>query len=101
MAPPNKDSAGLLEIFKTSPTRHLNCLNWDDLGEDLSIWGTENDEISYQRFEFLLLPCNYLHTEFGPKNDTIAEECVADHDAQMEYLGNLRLTIMTTVQDFN
>ena len=46
-APPFKDSAGLFEIYRTSETRHLYCLDWDKFGEELAIWGTENDEISY------------------------------------------------------
>ena len=79
-APPMGDSVGLFDIFKNSPTRHLFCLDWDKLGEDLNIWGTENDELNYQRFEYVLLPCNYMHAEFGPTGDSIAEECIADRE---------------------
>ena len=79
--PPIPDSVGLMEIYKKeNPKRHLFCLDWDKLGEELAIWGTENDEISYQRFEYILLPCNYVHAEFGPVGDTIPDECIADRD---------------------
>ena len=80
-APPMQNSVGLFEVYKTSATRHLNCLDWEKFGDDLAIWGTENDEISYQRFEFVLLPCNYIHAEFGPTDDFIADECIANREA--------------------
>ena len=80
-APPIEDSVGLFEVYKTSQTRHLYCLDWKKFGDDLAIWGTENDEISYQRFEFVLLPCNYIHAEFGPTDDFIADECIANREA--------------------
>ena len=100
-APPIQDSAGLFEVFRTSPTRHLSCLDWEKFGDKLAIWGTENDEISYQRFDFVLLPCNYVHAEFGPTDDFIADECIADRDAQMAYLGNMQMMFLTTEEVFN
>lgn len=99
--PPVSDSAGLFEIYKTSTTRHLFCLDWDKLGDDIAIWGTENDEISYQRFEYVMIPCNYVHTTFGPTGDSVADECIADRDKQIEYLGNMRMIFLTTEQVFN
>ena len=76
--PPVKDSAGLIEMYKTSKTQHLYCLDWEKFGDELSIWGTENDEVKYQRFEYILLPCNYVHAEFGPTDDYVKDECIAD-----------------------
>ena len=67
-------------MYKTSKTRHLYCLDWEKFGDELGIWGTENDEIVYQRFEYVLLPCNYVHAEFGPTDDYIKDECIADQD---------------------
>ena len=75
-----QDSAGLFEIYKTSKTRHLYCLDWEKFGDELSIWGTTNDELSYQRFEYVLLPCNYVHSEYGPTDDYIKDECIADKE---------------------
>ena len=57
--------------------------------------------MSYQRFEYVLVPCNYVHAEIGPTDDKVAEECIADRDEQMKYLGNMRLVIYTTEQEFN
>ena len=48
-----------------------------------------------------MLPCNYVHTEFGDVGDSIAEECIADRDKQMEYLGNMRIIMLATEEVFN
>ena len=42
-APPSNDSAALLEAYKTDPDRNLFCLDWDELGDDLAIWGVQDD----------------------------------------------------------
>ena len=61
-----------MEIYKKeSPNRHLFCIDWEKFGSEVAIWGTENDEISYQRFEYLILPCNYVHAEFGDIGDSV------------------------------
>ena len=86
-APPTADSLALLEHYKTDDKRGLFCLDWDQLGDELNLWGI-NDEDFYQRVEFLLVPCNYVHAEFGDYGDTISPECIANHTAQMAYLGN-------------
>ena len=36
-APPAPDSVGLLEVYKTSQTRKLYCLDWENFGDDLAI----------------------------------------------------------------
>ena len=41
------DSVGLLNMYKTSKTRHLYCIDWNKFSEVMEIWGTENDELSY------------------------------------------------------
>ena len=51
--------------------------------------------------EFLIVPCNYVHTEFGDIGDTISAECIANHTAQMTYLGNMRLVVYMNEQIFN
>ena len=47
------------------------------------------------------MPCNYVHAEIAPTNDTVAEECVRDKQEQMDYLGNIRLIFLVTEQAFN
>ena len=74
------------------------CVDWNE-GENLQIYGNEkNDE--YQRVELVLTPCNYLHTHLGYEGDTIHPECVADLDAQIEYLGAIEFLIYYTQETF-
>ena len=62
----------------TNPDRNLYCLDWEKYGEELEIWGVDFDVDSYQRFEFVLVPCNYVHPT---TDDFVADECIADRDA--------------------
>ena len=41
----------------------------------MAIWGIENDEGNYQRFEFVLLPCNYVHAEISDIGDKVDPQC--------------------------
>ena len=53
------------------------CVELGDLAEgELSIYGVENDD-NYQRWEFVLLPCNYVHAELGQVGDIIHEKCAS------------------------
>ena len=82
---PSSDSKALYDVYKEGK-RSLFCLDWDANGDDLTIWGEEHDLITYQRFEFNLVPCNYVH----PNTDDIrAEECIEDRLAQENYLRNM------------
>ena len=63
------------------------------------MWGVENAE-SYQRFEVILLPCNYIHSEIGSTNDTVQEECLPDREKQMEYLGNINVKMYVSEANF-
>ena len=67
----------------------MYCFDWDDLGDQIEIWGTENDPASFQQFQFLLTPCNYIHQQYfgGDSGDFIADECIPDFEKQKEYLG--------------
>ena len=38
-APPTSEASGLLEVYKTSETRRLYCLDWNELGDELAIYG--------------------------------------------------------------
>ena len=67
----------MLESMKTSKTRGLYCFDWDDFGEDLSVWSVTDDD-NYQRIEIVLLLCNYIHAEFGDVGDAVAPECIHD-----------------------
>ena len=53
--------------------KHLFCIDRENFEEgELSVWGVENAE-SYQRFEVILLPCNYIHIEFDSTNEAVHE----------------------------
>lgn len=72
-----KDHAELQDILKTE-NRGLYCL--DEWPDDLYFIGGELSEIDYTSLDIMLLPCNYIHTQFGYVGDTIAEECIPDKD---------------------
>ena len=95
-ATPVSEAQGLVNAFKNQPKRNLYCIDWEKYGDELEIWSTENDENTYQRFEYVLMPCNYVHAEVSDINDTVAEECVRDRQAQIDYLGNIRLIFLVT-----
>ena len=46
-APPLPEAAGLLEVYRTSKTRSLFCIDWDEFGDVLGVWGSELDEFKY------------------------------------------------------
>ena len=54
------------------------CLDWDLVGDDVEVFGNFDIETEYQSLEYLIVPCNYVHAEFGPTNDTVVEGCIAD-----------------------
>ena len=61
---------------KTNPKRNMFCINEF---ENFVIYGNEKNT-EYQRFEVVLVPCNYLNTQFGYTGDSINPECIADLD---------------------
>ena len=77
-APPMPESAGMMKMYRESDTRPLHCIDMEKYGDDLAVWGNEADESLYQRFEFILTPCNYIHTEMGDVGDFVSDECIPD-----------------------
>jgi len=80
-APPSRESVGMLESMKKDPDRGLYCMDWDKIGDDLSVWSVTEDD-DYQRWEFVLLPCNYIHAEFNDIGDSVHPECIANLEEQ-------------------
>ena len=73
------------------------CLDWS---KDLEVYGNElNDE--YQRLEIVMVPCNYIHTQFGYEGDSISENCIDNLEKQIEYLGPLDFMIYHNDETFN
>ena len=66
----------------------------------MEIWGSFTDETSFQGFEWVVVPCNYVHALHGPVGDYVSEECIADRQKQMDYLGNMRMLVYTDVELF-
>ena len=62
-SPPSADSAPLFNAYRNNVASHrgLYCFDWDKIGDTLSIWGGSSNDAQYQRIEFVLLPCNYIH----------------------------------------
>ena len=79
-AAPVGESAAMIQSVRQSENRGLFCLDYDSIGDLVNIWGVEDDE-NYQRMELNLLPCNYVHAEFGHKGDSKTPECIADLQA--------------------
>ena len=99
-APPTPEAVGMLESMNRSQTRGIFCLDWTKLGDIVEIWSVEDDE-NYQRFDFAILPCNYVHWEFGDVGDSVAAGCIADLEKQQNYLGNMKAIIYMSEQVFN
>ena len=76
---PTSSSAGLFNEYKNGE-RKLMCIDWEKYAADLEVWGADHDISSYQRFEWILVPCNYIHAEVVPTDDYVAEECIADKE---------------------
>lgn len=86
-----------LEAIRSSEERGLICIDW---GEDIELYGEEGNA-DYQRFEIVLVPCNYLHQELGYKGDSISPECIADMAQQQEYLGPLNVLLFFNDEEFD
>ena len=61
----------------------------------------EEINAEYQRLEIVLVPCNYLHTHLGYTEDFISDECIADLQAQKDYLGPLDVVLYYNDEDFD
>ena len=85
--------------MKKSEARGLFCPDWQQLDDELAIWSIEDDD-NYQRLELVLLPCNYVHAEFGPTDDYVRPGCIGDLDQQRGYLGNMKSIVYISEQIF-
>ena len=92
---PASDSIGLMDYY-TKGDHKLFCIDQERYRDILEVWGNVNQEDEYQRFEFVLVPCNYVHAEIERTDDFVSKECIPDRDVQTNYLGNLRVVLLTT-----
>ena len=49
----------------------------------------------------MLTPCNYVHKYLGYEGDTIKDECIADLNAQLKYLGSYKVYTYASQNDFD
>lgn len=97
--PPSKAFSDSFSAIKNGDVDGMYCLDWTDDVEPILIYGNEkNDE--YQRVELVLVPCNYVHTRLGYDGDSVTEECLADKDKMIEYLGPIEFLMYFTQETF-
>ena len=47
-----------------------------------------------------MAPCNYIHSKWGYEGDSVTDSCVEDLDAQIEYLGPLKVIMVYSLSVF-
>lgn len=89
-----------IEKIKNDPKRGMYCIDWN---EDIKVYGNEKDDL-HQRLEIMMLPCNVVPTQSseyrGIATAEADDECVADLDAQVNYLGPLDFMLYYTEEVF-
>ena len=75
------------------------CIDWDD-DEPISIGGIQNDD-NYQILDIVLVPCNYIHSQLGYTEDSVATECVPDLNEQINYIGPSKWTLLMNHERIN
>ena len=71
---PGKGMGDQISAVRANPKRNMYCI---DNFKNFVIYGNEKNS-EYQRVEVVLVPCNYLHTQFGYTEDSIHPDCVSD-----------------------
>ena len=89
-----------MDELKKDKLRGLNCIDWQTGEDDYEIYGEEHNP-EYQRLEVVLLPCNYIHQQWGYEGDSVSPECIADLEAQKEYLGPLDFLFYFNDEEFD
>ena len=97
-ATPSKDSVDQLEDMIASESRKLFCLDWEEDGDELSLYGTWAAS-QYRYISIALTPCNYIPEGFENLYP-ISDECVRNETAQREYLSNFFMRIYAEDQVF-
>ena len=72
--PVASDSQEAIQKITEDPKRGLLCIDWTD---DLYLQGTYSDE-RFSTIDIVMLPCNYIHTNLGFKDDKVSDKCNPD-----------------------
>ena len=49
----------------------------------------------------MLVPCNYVHAEFGEVGDFVREDCIEDLQMQSDYLTNMKAILYFNDRSFS
>lgn len=74
--PPSTSGVDGWNTIRSDPKRGFYCLDWSG---DYDLYGNEITN-NYQKIEFVLAPCNYVHSYLGWQGDSINPDCIADLD---------------------
>ena len=75
------------------------CLDWKD-NDPFELLGAQKDD-DFIRFDIVLNPCNYLHTMFDYKDDSVSSECVPDLSEQIKYMGPSHIITYVNTEKIN
>ena len=75
----------------------LYCIDYDD---SIKIAGT-GYSLDYEKLEVVFAPCNYLHSTAGYLDRPVPDTCIGDLEKQLEYLGNMQITVLYNDEEFN
>ena len=79
LAKPTKDTEPMLEALIDSEDRSLFCIDWDDYGDKLALYGSPQSQ-NYATISIILAPCNFMFPgleDFYP----ISDECIRNETA--------------------
>ena len=76
---PTADTRWTLNKIRNDPKRGLHCLNWDQLDDELDIFGI-NTYDDFQYMDIDLVPCQMMHYWGGVTNDSIHPDCIYDKE---------------------
>ena len=68
---------GQMKRFREGGSAKMICIDWDDEEVPFDNYGLYSDP-NWQRLEYVMLPCNYVHKQAGDIGDFVAEECETD-----------------------
>ena len=97
--PIEKQYKELLFRLKTDPKRGLFCID-DSAFSSINLQGNWRNE-NHERLEILVLPCNHKVTPLvGGTDEYISENCVADLEDQIKYLGPINMFVYHNTASF-
>ena len=97
-AAPTRDAENVIQDAMSDETKGLYCLDWDNQGDEIAIWGAETG-YEYQRIEIIYAPCNFVPPGFE-KEYPIPEGCIENEAEQRKYLDSFYMTMYVSDNRF-